>query len=60
MAEVSIAPGSENLNVKNGNFICGVVEGKIRFVALQTDTKRKQPEDWICIIVAVVGEWNLP
>lgn len=27
MAETSNLPGSDNLNVKNGNFICGVVEG---------------------------------
>ncbi|XP_076265863.1 O-GlcNAcase isoform X3 [Rhynchophorus ferrugineus] len=27
MAEVVVSPVSENLNIKNGNFICGVVEG---------------------------------
>ncbi|KAJ8935278.1 hypothetical protein NQ318_006643 [Aromia moschata] len=27
MAEISNLPVSENLNIKNGNFICGVVEG---------------------------------
>ncbi|KAH0814151.1 hypothetical protein GEV33_008640 [Tenebrio molitor] len=27
MAEDSNLPNSENLNTKNGNFICGVVEG---------------------------------
>ncbi|KAJ8967470.1 hypothetical protein NQ314_002784 [Rhamnusium bicolor] len=31
MAEISNLPVSENLNIKNGNFICGVVEG-ISFV----------------------------
>jgi hypothetical protein len=28
MAEDSNLPNSENLNTKNGNFICGVVEGE--------------------------------
>lgn len=27
MAEVSNQPTTDNLNTKNGNFICGVVEG---------------------------------
>lgn len=29
MAEVSNLPLTENLNTKNGNFICGVVEGNV-------------------------------
>lgn len=28
MADETSVPVSENLNTKNGNFICGVVEGK--------------------------------
>lgn len=28
MAEITNLPTTENLNTKNGNFICGVVEGK--------------------------------
>lgn len=29
MAEISNLSGSENLNTKNGNFICGVIEGML-------------------------------
>lgn len=28
MAEISDQSATDNLNTKNGNFICGVVEGK--------------------------------
>lgn len=31
MAESSTLTEPENLNTKNGNFICGVVEGKLKY-----------------------------
>lgn len=41
MAEAPNPPGSENLNIKNGNFICGVVEGKTSFIEVETKRIRR-------------------
>lgn len=53
MAEIPNPPGSENLNTKNGNFICGVVEGKLRFIEVVSETSHWTQRDLHC-------EWKLP
>lgn len=42
MAEVPNTTASDNLNVKNGNFICGVVEGNLDFIQYKTISKREK------------------